>query len=231
MKRTINFLRYTAISIFAVLAIVILATSILSEKKSDEILAETIPQTRAYVEPETVSLSYSEWKEQQTQEEVTNGNIEGNRIDSSNNNDVSVGCNTDNNLYQFTQDEIEPDIYSMDVWTLGSYLYGIPEYDTTRALILITFEGYGAESPLSYYVACCCWVRATEGYWGYGDLYRAFGEADTWNYGEWLDSYGYADYAVEVLRQCYLNPSYVRYCNGMTVPESYVYYEGGIYVW
>lgn len=228
MKRTLNFLRYTMISIFAVLALVILATSILSERKSDEILAETIPQTRAHVEPETVSLSYSEWKEQQTYLD-TKASCE--QVEKASVYAVSETSEEVTETFEQVNLDTEPDIYSMDVWTLGSYLYGISEYDTTRALILITFEGYGADSPLSYYVACCCWVRATEGYWGYGDLYRAFGEADTWNYGEWLDSYGYADYAVEVLRQCYLDPSYVRYCNGMTVPESYVYYEGGIYVW
>lgn len=228
MKRTLRFLRYTMISIFAVLLIVILVTSILSEKKSDEILAETIPQTRAYVEPETVSLSYSEWKEQQTYLD-TKASYE--QVEKASVYAVSEVSEELTETFEQVNLDTEPDIYSMDVWTLGSYLYGIPEYDTTRALILITFEGYGAESPLSYYVACCCWVRATEGYWGYSDLYRAFGEADTWNYGEWLDSYGYADYAVEVLRQCYLNPTYVKYCNGMTVPESYVYYENGIFIW
>lgn len=228
MKRTLNFLRYTALSIFAVLLVVILVTSILSEQKSDEILAETIPQTREHVEPETVSLSYAEWKEQQSYLD-TKASYE--QVEKSSVYAVSEVSEELTETSEQVNLDTEPDIYSMDVWTLGSYLYGIPEYDTTRSLILITFEGYGAESPLSYYVACCCWVRATEGYWGYGDLYRAFGEADTWSYGEWLDSYGYADYAVEVLRQCYLNPTYVKYCNGMTVPESYVYYEQGIYVW
>ena len=231
MKRTINFLRYTALSIFTVLLIVILVTSILSEQKSDEILAETIPQTRAYVEPETVSLSYSEWKEQQTylDTKASCGQVEKASVYA-----VSEVSEELTETSEQVNLDKEPDIYSMDVWTLGSYLYGISELDTTRTLKLITIEGYG-DSPLSYYVACCCYVRATEGCWGYTEngepsLFRAFGEVDT-NYGNWMDSYEIADYAYEVLRQCYLNPTYVRYCNGMAAPESYVYYENGIYVW
>lgn len=125
--------------------------------------------------------------------------------------------------------ETEPNVYEMDVWTLGSYLYGISELDTTRALKLITYEGYGY-SPLSYYVACCCWVRSTEGLWGYNNLYQAFGEADT-SYDEWLDCIEIADYAYEYLRECYLNPSYVKYCNGMTIPNEWIYEENGIYCW
>lgn len=123
----------------------------------------------------------------------------------------------------------EPDIYSMDVWSLGSYLYGIPEWDTTRTLKLITAEGYEG-SVLSYYVACCCWVRATEGYWGYDNLYRAFGEADA-NYDLWMDEIEIADWAYDYLWWCYMEPSYVQYCNGMVVPESWIYEEDGIYVW
>ena len=117
----------------------------------------------------------------------------------------------------------------MDVWDLGLYLYGISYEDTNRTLRLITYEGYGY-SPLSYYVACCCWVRATEGYWGYSNLYQAFGEADT-SYDEWMDGLGIADFAYVALEQCYEDPEYVRYCNGMTVPYDYIYYESEIYVW
>lgn len=157
-------------------------------RKADEII-EATPEYTTEAEPETVSLSYAEWQEQQTL----------------------------------------PDVYQMDVWTLGEHLYGISELDTTRTLKLISYEGYGY-SPLSYYVACCCWVRATEGYWGYGNLYSAFGEADT-SYDEWMDCIEVADWAYDYLRWCYLEPSYVRYCNGMYVPESWVYEEDGIYVW
>lgn len=156
-------------------------------RKADEIIETATTYTEA--EPETVSLSYAEWQEQQTL----------------------------------------PDVYQMDVWTLGSYLYGISELDTTRTLKLISYEGYGY-SPLSYYVACCCWVRATEGYWGYGNLYSAFGEADT-SYDEWMDCIEVQDWAYDYLKWCYLEPSYVRYCNGMAVPESWVYEENGIYCW
>lgn len=117
----------------------------------------------------------------------------------------------------------------MDVWDLGLYLYGISYTDTNRTLRLITYEGYGY-SPLSYYVACCCWVRATEGYWGYGNLYSAFGEADT-SYDTWMDGLGIADFAYVALEQCYRDPEYIRYCNGMTVPWDWIYYEDGIYVW
>lgn len=131
-------------------------------------------------------------------------------------------------------EETEVDLYSMDVWTLGSYLYGISELDTTRTLKLISCEGYGAESPLSYYVGCCCWVRCTEGLWGYDNLYSCFGGADC-NYGEWMDGIEIADYAYDVLWQVYMNPSYVTSCNGMECPAEYVYSEwtedGLIYVW
>ena len=115
------------------------------------------------------------------------------------------------------------------VYELGLNNYGISYLDTERSLKLITYEGYGY-SPLSYYVACCCWTRATEGYWGYGNLYSAFGEIDT-HYGEWMDSLGIADYAYDTLYQCYANPMYVKYCNGMAAPSNYIYYENGIYVW
>lgn len=122
-----------------------------------------------------------------------------------------------------------PNIYEMDVWELGEYLYGISYQDTNRTLRLITYEGYGG-SLLSYYVACCCWVRATEGYWGYSNLYQAFGEADT-SYDLWMDELGIADWAYPALWECYIDPTYVRYCNGMAEPNEYIYREGNIYVW
>ena len=124
-------------------------------------------------------------------------------------------------------------VEEMDVWELGEYLWGICPNDTSRALKLITIEGY-VDSPLSYYVACCCWVRATEGYWGYPNLYRAFGEADP-NYDEWMDCIEVADWAYDYLRWCYLSPTYCRYCNGMVVPENWIYAEdtdcGTIFCW
>ncbi len=132
-------------------------------------------------------------------------------------------------------------IEEMDVWTLGSYLYGISEADTTRALKIISYEGYGAESPLSYFVACCCFTRLTdENYlWGFCDLYECFGGADAVSYGgqygAWMDCIEIQDYAYDALRQCYMDPCYVTSCNGMEVPEYYVYAEwtdcGWIYVW
>lgn len=57
------------------------------------------------------------------------------------------------------------DAEELDLWELGLQKWGISYTDTSRTLRLITYEGYG-DSWLSYYVACCCWVRATEGYWG-----------------------------------------------------------------
>ena len=160
---------------------VIITLAVTASAEADECIAEAdayISEIESYeAEPETVSLSYAEWQEQQTVEE-------------------------------------------MDVWELGSYLYGISETDTTRALKLITFEGYG-ESPLSYYVGCCCWVRATENLWGYPDLFAAFGEADSWNYGLWLDEIEVAPYAYDYLRLVYESPTYCRYCNGMAVPDGY----------
>lgn len=149
----------------------------------------TVHQTERVTEPETVSLSYEDWKEQQT----------------------------------------EPDVYSMDVWTLGSYLYGISDLDTSRTLKIITYEGY-YDSPLSYYVACACWARATEGYFGADNLFQAFGGMDP-QYDLWMDELGYEEYAVDALRNCYLNPIYITGCNGMEIPDGWIYEEDGIYVW
>ena len=152
--------------------------------------------------------------------------------------DISVSAVHDYRVYipEETTEEpttTEPDIYQMDVWELGEYLYGISYQDTNRTLRLITYEGYGG-SLLSYYVACCCWVRATEGYWGYGNLYQAFGEADT-SYDLWMDELGIADWAYPALWECYIDPTYVRYCNGMAEPSEYIYAENigytTIYVW
>lgn len=135
-------------------------------------------------------------------------------------------------IKETTSEEItteETTTASLDVWDMGLEWYGISYQDTNRTLRLITYEGYGY-SPLSYYVACCCWTRATENYWGYDNLYQAFGEADH-SYDEWMDSLGIADYAYTALEQCYCDPMYVRYCNGMAEPYDYIYYENGIYVW
>ena len=121
----------------------------------------------------------------------------------------------------------------LDVWDMGLEWYGISYEDTSRTLRLITYEGYGY-SPLSYYVACCCWSRAIEDYWGYSNLYRAFGENDT-GYDLWMDSLAIADYAYVALEQCYRDPMYVRYCNGVIEPDDYIYceFDGSymIYVW
>ena len=131
--------------------------------------------------------------------------------------------------YTEWQAQQEPDIYSMDVWTLGSYLYGISEQDTTRSLILISYENYG-DSVLSYYVGCACWARATNDYFGLDNLFAAFGGMDE-QYGLWMDELGWDDYAVDVLRDCYLHPMYITGCNGVDSPESWIYEEQGIYVW
>lgn len=140
--------------------------------------------------------------------------------------DYSSSSDTSNSTVS-SEDEVT--VNTNDVYGLGYQLYGISYLDTERTLKLISYEGYGY-SPLSYYVACCCWVRATEGYWGYGNLYNAFGEIDG-SYGEWMDGLGIADYAYDALLNCYQNPTYVKYCNGMAVPSNYIYYENGIYVW
>ena len=118
---------------------------------------------------------------------------------------------------------------SLDLWDYGLAVWGISYEDTNRILRLVSYESYGY-SPLSYYVACCCWVRVTEGYWGYGNLYTAFGEVD-YSYDLWMDELGIADWAYEYVWDCYRNPTYCRYCNGMTIPYDYIYYESGIYCW
>ena len=153
--------------------------------------------------------------------------------------EISSGTDSDEEII-IIEEETElnfepetPDIYTMDVWDLGLYLYDISYLDTSRALKLITYEGYGY-SPLSYYVACCCWTRATENYWGYDNLFSAFGEADT-SYDTWMDGLEIADWAYDALCECYLDPMYVRYCNGVIEPEDYIYceFDGAywIYVW
>ena len=185
MKR--QSLRNITILIVVALIGVIIANATIAE--ADEVIeqADEFIETSEEVyleEPETVSLSYEDWQEQQAE---------------------------------------------MDVWEMGAYYYGISELDTTRTLKIISYEGYGC-SPLSYYVACCCWVRATEGYWGYDNLYQAFGEADT-SYDEWMDGIEIADWAYEYLELCYKDPSYCRYCNGMMVPDAWMYEEDGIYCW
>lgn len=132
----------------------------------------------------------------------------------------------------------DADYVELDLWDMGLQWYGISNEDTNRALRLITYEGYGY-SPLSYYVACCCWVRATEGYWGYGNLFSAFGEADAvengGQYGLWMDDLAIADWAYDALDECYRNPEYIRYVNGVIEPEDYIYceFDGSywIYVW
>ena len=129
----------------------------------------------------------------------------------------------------WTAETADVAVEPVDVWDMGLEWYGISYEDTNRTLRLITYEGYG-NSMLSYYVACCCWVRATEGYWGYGNLYSAFGEIDT-QYGLWMDSLEIADWAYYYLEMCYREPTYCKYVNGLVVPSEYIYYEDGIYVW
>lgn len=195
-RRTLVILRYIAIVILAFAIGLVVATSVTksAEKQLEEVDAFIEAHTTAATiedEPETVKLSYSEWKEQQVEEPT------------------------------------EPDIYQMDVWTLGSYLYGISELDTTRSLILISYEGYGPDSPLSYYVACACWARSSD---GSDNLYAEFGGMDP-QYDLWMDELGWDDYAIDALRECYLNPMYITGCNGMDSPTEWIYEEDGIYVW
>lgn len=195
--------------------VVVMILACRAEAESTEVLARTETKVSPkQIELETVSLSYEDYLDTKASYEQVNEPASSAVLEETE-----------------AVTETEKQVNTMNVWELGSYLYDIPEYDTTRSLVLITYEGYGPDSPLSYYVACCCWVRATENYLGFDNLYTSFGGADTWNYGEWLDNYGYAEYAVEVLRQCYLNPTYVVNCNGMEVPDSYIYEENGIYVW
>ena len=221
-RKSIKKLRYIGIATFSAIVGITAFLGVNAEAETDEAIAQADAFIERYendfsdsgsiyscsysdsslhsAEPETVSLSYSEWLNQQ---------------------------------------ETEPNYYDMDVWTLGSCLYGISELDTTRTLKLITYEAYGADSPLSYYVACCCWVRCREGYFGFSNLYESFGGLDAVSYGgqygEWMDELDYADYAVEALRECYLSPTYVTSCNGCEIPENWIYAEdterGTIYVY
>lgn len=159
-----------------------------------------------------------------SEERTTHETVCESSSDNIDNTDDIDNSNTDNSIVDVViQDTV------LDVWDMGLEWYGISYLDTTRTLKLITYEGYGY-SPLSYYVACCCWSRATENYWGYSNLYQAFGEADT-SYDLWMDDLDIADWAYDALDECYRNPTYCMYCNGMAEPWDYIYYESGIYVW
>lgn len=147
--------------------------------------------------------------------------------------DLPVGLVSEITTETETETEIVTESTQMDVWDMGLEWYGISYLDTTRTLKLITYEGYGY-SPLSYYVACACWSRATEDYWGYGNLFRAFGENDT-GYDLWMDDLEIADWAYDALDECYRSPQYIRYVNGVIEPNDYIYceFDGSymIYVW
>lgn len=197
MKRT---LRMITICLISVLIGLVITKAVTASAEADEIIQQADEFIETYeeaetCEPETVSLSYSEWQAQQS----------------------------------------EPDLSQMDVWTLGSYLYGISELDTTRMLKLITIEGYEEDPTLDYYCACACVTRATHDYFGAGDIYTAFGGADPW-YGSliWEEEwYGIDDHAYGALRDALLNYQYIDQCNGVIVPDEYIYYSDiyDIYVW
>lgn len=217
MKRLTKITRYILICLIALAVGLTVTKLVQTDAEADDQLAEidrfieehSVTTYSPDEEMETVSLSFDEWKKEKQKQTRITAEI---------------------------QEEVEKAQLSEEgttyenVWTLGYQLYGISELDTTRTLKLITYEGYGADSPLSYYVACCCFVRATENYWGYDNLYQAFGEIDT-SYDAWMDDLEIADWAYSALEQCYLNPSYVKYCNGMTIPQDWIYSESGIYVW
>jgi len=219
-RKAIKSLRYTAIVTTAIIAglVVVMAVNANAEtdtqlEQIDAFIEQHETRHNDIAELETVSLSYSEWKAKKAREaesEATEATTEA---------------------VELTTEAI--DYSAMDVWMLGSTLYGISELDTTRTLKLISYEGYGY-SPLSYYVACCCWVRCQEGYFGFSDLYSSFGGADT-SYGAWMDDLQIADWAYDALWNCYMNPTYVTSCNGMECPAEYVYaeFDGNnmIYVW
>lgn len=115
-----------------------------------------------------------------------------------------------------------------DVYELAYALYGISELDVSRMLKLCTYEGYGADPTLDMYCCMCMVNRVIEGYWGYGNIYNAFGEID-WQYGTWMDSLGIADHAYSALWNAlmYLDRN-VRYCNGLQ-DLSYAIYASDVY--
>lgn len=203
MKRVIKITKYMMPGLAAVLIGAVIAAAVTTSAEADECIAKA----DAIIEANEITSSYNEnYNEPET---------------------VSLS------YADWQGQQTEPDLYQMDVWQLGSYLYGISELDTTRSLILITVEGYGY-SQLSYYVGCCCLTRLTADPYLFGadNLYWSFGgNGSDPSYDIWMDSIEYEDYAVEYLREVYLNPTYVLSCNGMETPENYVYYENGIYVW
>lgn len=121
--------------------------------------------------------------------------------------------------------------YEMDVLDLGMALYGIPEWNITRALKLISIEGYYMDYTLDYYCACTV-VNRLIGDPYCGDIYSYWGGGDGW-YGTWLDCYGIADHAYSALRDALLDPADVWYCNGVDIPSSYVYaaWDGSYWIY
>lgn len=115
-----------------------------------------------------------------------------------------------------------------DVYELAYALYGISELDVSRMLKLCTYEGYGADPTLDMYCCMCMVNRVIEDYWGYGNIYNAFGEID-WQYGTWMDSLGIADHAYSALWNAlmYLDRN-VRYCNGLQNLD-YAIYVSDVY--
>ena len=115
-----------------------------------------------------------------------------------------------------------------DVYELAYALYSISELDVSRMLKLCTYEGYGADPTLDMYCCMCMVNRVIEGYWGYGNIYNAFGEID-WQYGTWMDSLGIADHAYSALWNAliYLDRN-VRYCNGLQNLD-YAIYVSDVY--
>ena len=248
-RKSIKALRYIAISLAAVAVGLIVANAVKIDAEADDRIRQidqfitsqelctnfasyTTAHTTAHTtaEPETVSLSYAEWKEQKNDDDTDNSMD----LDSGVADTAFTSTEIDHYIPEAEPVTEEPDIYAMDVWTLGSYLYGISELDTTRSLILISYEAYGPDSPLSYYVACACWARTTNGYLGSEDLYASFGGLDP-QYGPWMDGLGWDAYAEDALRNCYLNPMYITGCNGVDSPAEWIYAEdtecGTIYVW
>lgn len=118
-----------------------------------------------------------------------------------------------------------------DVYYVAQALYGISEYDVSKCLKLISYEGYGADPYLDYLMACTCVNRLV--FYPGCELYSFWGGGDG-SYGTWMDGLGIADHAYSALYEALMNPNWDAWdCHGMCPENGYwsgQYLEDAIYV-
>lgn len=138
---------------------------------------------------------------------------------------------------------IESISYEGEVYELANG-YGIPGWQVDRALKLISYECYGADPTLDYYMACTVVNRFVD----YGtdiNIYTSWGGGDG-SYGSWMDGLRIADHSVSALIAAFNNLDRNAWdCHGIVAENGYshgvqrldeaiyVSYLGGMYfgVW